>query len=65
MLNVSIVLIIVLWLLGTFSSYSYPWYIHLFPFLAGALVLVKLSRKPNTPPERTRRAGSSDDRYFI
>ncbi|HSP06505.1 MAG TPA: hypothetical protein VLR94_04970 [Acidobacteriota bacterium] len=66
MLKVSIVIIIALWLLGTFSSYSFPWYFHLFAFLAAGLLLLKLSRIPNAhPAERTPRSGLSDDRYTI
>lgn len=67
MLKVSIVIIVVLWISGTLSSYSFPWYFHVVSLLLAGLLLVKLSRLAKAQPiENTlQRRSSEDHRYTI
>lgn len=67
MLKVSIVIIVVLWVAGALSSYSFPWYFHVVSLLLAGLLLVKLSRLAKAQPMEHRLQGGSsqDQRYTI
>ena len=67
MLKVSSVIIVVLWIAGTLSSYSFPWYFHAVSLAAAGLLLLKLFRLAQARPmENTLQGGSSEHhRYTI